>query len=67
MDEDGNKLNHLETGQVFLPPDVLLIFWAHSCHHVVEVHDDVHECVQESKECTVASCDYKIEKIQVRQ
>lgn len=53
--KDGDKLDHLERGQVFLPPDVLLVFRPHGGHHVVEVHDDVNECVQESEERAVAT------------
>lgn len=55
VNKDGHKLNHLESGQVLLPPDVLLIFRAHGGNHVIEVHDDVDERVQESKECAVTT------------
>lgn len=37
---------HLEYGQVFLPPQVLLHLGPEGGQHVVHVHDDVHERVQ---------------------
>lgn len=41
---------HLESSEVLLPPDVLLVFGPHGCHHVVEVHHDMHERVKQSEE-----------------
>lgn len=51
--------HHLECGQIFLPPDVLLVFGSHRGHHVIEVHDDVDERVQHSEKGTVAACPEK--------
>lgn len=47
---------HLECGEVFLPPDELLVFRSHCGDHIVEVHDDMHERVEHGKEGTVAAC-----------
>ena len=46
---------HLEGGQVFLPPNELLVLWTHGSHHVVEVHDNVDEGVEESEKCRMAT------------
>jgi len=53
--EDQHKLDHLKRGEIFLPPDVLLVLGSHGSHHVVEVHDDVDEGVQQSKECAMTA------------
>lgn len=50
-----NKRYHLEGGEILLPPDVLLVLWAHRRDHVVEVHDDMHEGVEESEEGRVTT------------
>lgn len=55
--EDRDELEHLESGQVLLPPDVLLVFRAHRRHHVVKVHDNVNERVQHGEEGAVATCE----------
>jgi len=52
---NGDELDHLESGEVFLPPDVLLVLGSHGGHHVVEVHDDVNERVEQSEESRVAA------------
>lgn len=46
---------HLEGGEVLLPPDVLLVLRSHGGDHVVEVHDDVYEGVEEGEEGRVAA------------
>ena len=45
----------MEGGEVLLPPDVLLVLGSHGGDHVVEVHDDVDESVEEGEECRVAA------------
>lgn len=55
VDDDGDKLNHLEGSEILFPPDKLLIFGAHGGHHVVKVHDDVHKSVEQSEESRVAT------------
>ena len=47
--------NHLEGGQVFLPPDELGVLRSHGGHHVVKVHDDVDERVEQTEEGRVAA------------
>lgn len=41
---------HLQGGDVLLPPDVLLEAGSHGSQHVVGVHDDVHEGVDDADE-----------------
>lgn len=55
MGENSYELDHLERCQMLLPPEVLLVLGSHCRHHVVEVHDDMNEGVEESKEGGVAS------------
>lgn len=50
-----NKLYHLHDCQVFLPPQITLYFGSHCGQHIVGVHEDVHEGVQEPKECRVST------------
>ena len=52
---DADELDHLQRGEMLLPPDVLLVLGAHGGDHVVEVHDDVHERVEQAKEGAVAA------------
>lgn len=46
---NGDELNHLECGEVFFPPNEFLVLRAHGGHHVVEVHDDVDEGVEQTE------------------
>lgn len=46
MCENGDKLYHLEGGEVFLPPNEFLVFGTHGGDHVVEIHDNVYEAVE---------------------
>lgn len=55
VQHDQHELHHLQQGQVFLPPQVLLDFGSHRGEHVVSVHDDVHERVEEAEERAVAA------------
>lgn len=48
--------HHLEGCEVFLPPDILLILRTHGSHHVVKVHYDVNERVEQSEESAVTTC-----------
>lgn len=52
---DQNKLYHLHDCQIFLPPQITLYFGSHCGQHVVGVHEDVHEGVQEPKECRMST------------
>lgn len=51
--ENIEGIYQLQGGQMLLPPDVLLVFRTHGGHHVVEVHDDVHQVVDDVGECAV--------------
>jgi len=55
VDEYHNELDHLEHSQVFLPPEVLLHLWSNSGQHVVRVHNDVYESIEQSKERAVTA------------
>lgn len=57
MNHDAHKLDHLKSGHVLFPPDVLLIFWPESSHEVVKVHENMHERVQQAKERGVSTRD----------
>lgn len=49
------ELDHLENGQIFLPPQILLNSWTHRCHQIVEVHDKVHQTVESGEEGSLAT------------
>jgi hypothetical protein len=36
-----NELNHLENGQVFLPPQIFLKLRTHRSHQIVKVHHEM--------------------------
>lgn len=55
MHHHKDKLDHLQYGQVLLPPQIFLHFWSHGGQHVVRVHDDVNECIQKTKERTMTA------------
>lgn len=50
-----DELDHLQHGEVLLPPEVALDLGSHRCQHVVGVHDDVDEGVQEAEEGRVTA------------
>lgn len=52
---NGDELNHLKSGEIFLPPNEFLVLWSHGGHHVVEIHDDVDESVEQTEESRVAT------------
>ena len=59
VNEDGDELDHLDGGQVLLPPQVFLVFGSHGRQQVVGVHDHVDERVQNTEESGVASrCEF---------
>lgn len=60
VDYHKDELNHLHGGQVFLPPEEALHFWSKSGQEIIGVHPDVHECVEEAEERTVATCKRKL-------
>lgn len=55
MSKNHDELDHLEVGEVLLPPDVATVLWSHGRQHIVYVHHYVHKCVDEAKECTVST------------
>lgn len=46
---------HLQRCQVFLPPQESLILGSHCGEQIVCVHHNVHERVQQTEECTMAT------------
>lgn len=55
VDHDGDELEHLQRGQVLLPPEEALELGSHGGEQVVRVHDDVHEGVEQAEEGAVAA------------
>uniref|UniRef100_A0A147BW06 Secreted protein n=1 Tax=Ixodes ricinus TaxID=34613 RepID=A0A147BW06_IXORI len=53
--EDGDELHNLDGGHVLLPPEVLGHVGPDGRQAVVEVHQDVHEAIDEGEEGAVAS------------
>lgn len=45
----------MESSEIFLPPDKLLVLGTHGGYHVVEIHDNVDKSVEQSKECRVTT------------
>lgn len=56
MTEDQDKLDHLEVGKVLLPPNETAVFGSHGRQHVVDVHHNMHEGVDKTKESAVSTC-----------
>lgn len=54
---DADKLHHLQVCHVALPPRVFLVLGSHGGQHVVEVHEHVHENVEQAEEGGVAARD----------
>jgi len=52
---NSDELDHLEGGEVFLPPDELLVLGSHGGDHVIKVHDDVDERVEQAEEGRVTA------------
>lgn len=52
---DGDKLDHLQGGEVLLPPEVLLELGSEGGEQVVRVHHDVDEGVEQTEEGAVAT------------
>lgn len=46
MDKYGNKLNHLECGDILFPPKIFLNIGTTSCQSIISVHDDMNEAIQ---------------------
>lgn len=61
MTKDHDELDHLQVGEILLPPDVASVTVTHGSQHIVQVHYDVYKTVDESKEGTVAT--YRKKKI----
>lgn len=46
---------HLQGGEIFLPPEILLKAGSEGTEQVVGVHDDVDKSVQQAEEGTVST------------
>lgn len=47
----------LQFSHILFPPQKFGVFWSHGRHHVVEIHANVHEVVQQIGECRIATCE----------
>ena len=45
----------MESSEIFLPPNKLLVLRTHGRYHVVEIHDDVDKSVEQPKKCRVST------------
>ena len=57
VDDEDDELDHLELGEVLLPPEVLLDLRPEGGQEVVEVHHNVNAAVEETAKGGVASAD----------
>lgn len=55
MQKDENKLSHLQTSEVLLPPQEWTDYRTHGGQEVVRIHDSVYKRVQEGHKGTVAT------------
>jgi len=55
VQENDDELDHLQGGQILLPPEILLVLGTHGGHQIVGVHDDVDEGVEHTEEGAVSS------------
>jgi len=55
MDYHEDKLNHLQSSQIFLPPQIWSYLRPKRCQEIIEVHYDVYESVQTTREATVTT------------
>jgi len=62
MYHDSQELQHLQGGQVLLPPQVFLYVGAQGGQQVVRVHYYVDERIQQSEERAVTACWKIVEK-----
>lgn len=54
-DNNGRFTHHLQVCDPVFPPQVFLELWSHSREHIVEVHDDMNEGVDDSNEGAVTA------------
>lgn len=47
----------LQFSHILLPPQIFGVFWSHRGHHIVEIHADMHEIVEQIGECCIATCE----------
>lgn len=55
VQSDAEELNHLQSGQMPLPPEIFLVARAHGGHQIVEIHDAMHKRVERRRESTLAA------------
>lgn len=55
MEESKNELEQLYGGNIFLPPQILLVLGPASSYHIVKIHYDVDERVEDSNESNLSS------------
>lgn len=55
MGENRNELYHLESSEVFFPPDIFLVLGSHRCYHIIEIHNNMNKSVEQSEKCAMAT------------
>lgn len=56
FNERNRNTYDLQFGHIFLPPQVFLVLRTHGRQHVIRVHANVHEVIQDIRECCVSTC-----------
>jgi hypothetical protein len=55
LDKEGAS-HQLYPSHVLLPPQIFLVFRTHRCHHVVEIHYDMHHWVEKPDHQSLFTC-----------
>jgi len=60
MEEDDDKLNHLEASQILFPPEIRLNLRTTRCEKIIEIHDGVDTGVEHDTKHGVSTT-YKLD------
>jgi len=55
MEEHKRELKQLNSGQMFFPPEVLLVLRSHRRHHIIKVHYYVDQVIHQVRKCSMAA------------
>jgi len=55
VDKDKDELEHLQSCQISLPPEILLDLWSTCSQEIIEIHGCVNSSVDECEEATVTA------------
>lgn len=61
MREYKDELDHLECCQISFPPNEFLIFRTHCGYHIIEIHNNMNECIEQCEKCTMTTCNIRNE------